>query len=719
LSLRSTSFNGIRAFFLPLHLWVCSESMSHAAADKRNAYKVAEAIVSEEERGYFCCNAPGIVIHPHEPFCRAKDILMTVLILYSASWEPYKAAFAKDDVQATTFEIIVDCIYWADIAFTFVTGYELLTHVELDIKKIIKNYLQGWFVIDFVATFNWSWFLGVILKSTDEDGSGGQLAMIRLLRLIRILRILKMGRIVERLSEFLSVRSAFIKIIQLVVGLLLIIHLIACFFYLVPSLEKLDHEAEENEGLLWAQLYANNTIDECYAGPIPALAHLEGGGSGQVEGPMHNSWVCDMGISPDSDADDTVRYLTAAYWSITTVSTIGYGDISPNLNSKMELLFTTIVEFIGMFIFSYVVSNMASLVSNLNVKNKEFQSELDRYVEYMRDKNTPDGLSKRVVAYLNYRAASKFALTDEDTKLLSQLSPALKMEMQQAFYIEHLKTIPMLREDPLITDDDDDDDDDVGGSKNSKIGERLMVTWKSKFIEELALCVDTMVAMPGDLIQHRGEIGRDHMYIILSGGVYVYGNSHKRKQTIDHDNQYPFFGVAEMFDETHLGRSDRLRLYHRSVRAKGSSGDPPTDLARISKSAFQAAAQHIPEAWEAFKSFGDAELHGLLSLDTPVTKKELLEKYNNVLTRDKLNGGTPRTPSGVSRRITAQQVSQLVSDLDAELVEPMLSRAVRFDSRFFGQACHHRLSPPSFSLDPTLLFFCLLTLVGLLRACSA
>lgn len=31
----------------------------------------------------------------------------------------------------------------------------------------------------------------------------------------------------------------------------------------------------------------------------------------------------------------------------------------------------------------YVVSNMATLVSNLNVKGKEFQSQLDRYVEYL------------------------------------------------------------------------------------------------------------------------------------------------------------------------------------------------------------------------------------------------------------------------------------------------------------------------------------------------
>lgn len=612
---------------------------------------VAEAIVTEEEREYFCCNAPGVVIHPYHPFCRSKDVVMTVLILYSASWEPYKAAFANDEeIQETMFDTIVDFVYWADMALSFVTGYELLTHVELELKVIVRNYLSGWFIIDFVATFNWSWLFG--LWMSDQESAGQQLAMIRLLRLMRILRILKMGRIVERLSEYLSVRSAFIKIIQLVLGLVLIIHLIACFFYLVPSLEKLDHEADEHRDRLWAALYANETIDECYGGPETDLWQS----SETVEGPMYNSWVCDMGISPTSEADAAIRYLTAAYFSITTISTIGYGDISPNLNSKMELMFTTVVEFIGMFIFSYVVSNMASLVSNLNVKNKEFQSELDRFVEYMRDKNTPELLSRRVIAYLNYREASKFALTDEDNKLLVQLNPALRMEMQISFYAEALQKIPIFQE------------------------KEDLITWRTRLVEEIALCIETTVAMPGDLIQHRGEIGRDHMYIILSGAVYVYGNSHKRKQTIDAHNKYPFFGVAEMFDET---QADESRCYHRSIRAKGATGDPPTDLGRITKAGFRAATEHLPEAWDAFKAFGDAEMHGMLNLDIPVTRKELEEKFNDVASRfvqttprQASNKMSPKSKAS-SVRLTAEQLSELVSDIGAELVQPTLSRAVR------------------------------------------
>jgi CRP-like cAMP-binding protein len=648
--------------------------MPSSAAGRRNTYKLSEVIAYEEDRKQFWCGAPGIVIAPDFWFCRIKDAIMTALILFSCFWEPYKAAFAKDDVQTTTFEQVVNAIYWTDIALSFVTGYELLTHTELELKNIAWKYLTGWFLVDLVATFNWEW-LFESLSSEEEQGTGGQLAMVRLLRLIRLLRILKMTRIVERLSAALNVRSAFIKIFNLLLFVVLVVHLIACFFYLVPSLTKLDHEAEQHRDSAWALLYANRTIDDCYGGPAPAQTSAVMQTMGVIEGPMYNSWVCDMGISPDSESTDRFRYLTSVYFSITTISTIGYGDISPNTNSEMELLFTTITEFVGMFIFSYVVSNIATLFSNLNRSQKEFQGRLDHYVEYMRDKNTPEALTKRVVSYLNYREASKFALKEEDEGLLCQLSPGLRMEMHQSYYREHLRKV--LKGTMKI-------DESTEPSRD--------VAWKGRFIDELALCVDPVIAMPHDLIVHRGEPGSDSFFIIMEGTVQVYGNSLSRRQTIDHESLYPLFGVAEMFAD----KGTLAGLSHRSVRAKGPS---PVDLARISKSAFDTATMYIPEARVAFKSYGEAELHGLLNLDLAVPKKDLQGAFDRIVAKysqgteepkKRRRGGTAglvgrhddwRLASKedlAKRRLTAAQLSELASDLGVELIEPNLSHAVSF-----------------------------------------
>ena len=47
------------------------------------------------------------------------------------------------------------------------------------------------------------------------------------------------------------------------------------------------------------------------------------------------------------------------------------GDITPSTANNTEMLFTTLVEFLGLFVFSYTVSNMAELVGNLNAKSDQ------------------------------------------------------------------------------------------------------------------------------------------------------------------------------------------------------------------------------------------------------------------------------------------------------------------------------------------------------------
>ena len=41
------------------------------------------------------------------------------------------------------------------------------------------------------------------------------------------------------------------------------------------------------------------------------------------------------------------------------------------------------------------VTNMSSLVANLNIKTSEFHDTVDRYLEWMRDKETPVRASER------------------------------------------------------------------------------------------------------------------------------------------------------------------------------------------------------------------------------------------------------------------------------------------------------------------------------------
>lgn len=60
------------------------------------------------------------------------------------------------------------------------------------------------------------------------------------------------------------------------------------------------------------------------------------------------------------DAPWEVKYITAFYFSITTMITVGYGDISPNTN--LEMLFGIIVMVLSSGIFGYSMSSLMFII---------------------------------------------------------------------------------------------------------------------------------------------------------------------------------------------------------------------------------------------------------------------------------------------------------------------------------------------------------------------
>ena len=65
-------------------------------------------------------------------------------------------------------------------------------------------------------------------------------------------------------------------------------------------------------------------------------------------------------------------YRTSLYWTVTTVTTVGYGDIT-GVNPQ-EKIFATFIMIIGVISFSFVSGSMASLLTNYDVQNAALHS---------------------------------------------------------------------------------------------------------------------------------------------------------------------------------------------------------------------------------------------------------------------------------------------------------------------------------------------------------
>ncbi|NWY95390.1 KCNH2 protein, partial [Loxia curvirostra] len=245
------------------------------------------------------------ILH-YSPFKAVWDWLILLLVIYTAIFTPYSAAFLLSDSEEAqrhhcgyscsplnVVDLIVDIMFIIDILINFRTTYvnsneEVVSHPA----KIAIHYFKGWFLIDMVAAIP---FDLLIFGSGSEETT----TLIGLLKTARLLRLVRVARKLDRYSEYGAA-----VLFLLMCTFALIAHWLACIWYAIGNVE----------------------------GQRTGWLHALGQ---QIGKPLNGSFG-------PSIKD---KYVTALYFTFSSLTSVGFGNVSPNTNS--EKIFSICVMLIG------------------------------------------------------------------------------------------------------------------------------------------------------------------------------------------------------------------------------------------------------------------------------------------------------------------------------------------------------------------------------------
>lgn len=454
------------------------------------------------------------ILHPNGTIRGAWDVLIILVLIYNSIVLPYRVCFAVSaEGSMFIFETFLDAIFFLDLALNFRTAYFYKDKLVTDGRKIGLNYAKGWFLVDLVSTLP----LDLIISSSVGASTDRNLLRLprllrlaRLARLLRLLRLFRLTRIFRKAQLHISINFAVIKMFKLALLVIFLAHFMACLFFLVASLRDLDETT-------WVNVYKI------------------------------------------SDASKEEQYLAALYWAVTTIATVGYGDIAPR--NHYERLFVLFALILGVTAFSYVVGSMSGLVQQMDFKAIEFHTRMAKVNSYLRYRKLPKNLQFKVREHYRYAFDSQAGIYEESA-ILSELSPALRTEVAIHINGAILRNIPFLK------------------------------SASPAAITAVVLKLRPVIVQPGEAIVVAGEPGH-HLYVITSGQARV----------ISPDG---FTILASLGAGSYFGE---IALIYPVPRTATVTAFTTCDLCCLSKDDFDQVIVDFPEIRGALVSEAERRIH--------------------------------------------------------------------------------------------------------------
>jgi len=428
-----------------------------------------------------------VIIRQDNIYKRYFDAALLIVTLFAALEVPMHLALkypAPDWIRV--INLIYPIIFTADIIVTFFTSITIDGEEVTSKKTIAIKYLRSWFIIDLIAAVPFD-------------------------------RIYTDGWLSEASNAARSLRLFSPRYIQILLQVrFLRLH------HILPFLEKTKKKELFNPGIV--RLFFTIFV-------VLIIAHWVSCG-----------WLALGKI--DDKLDHFTNYIKALYWCMTTITTIGYGDITPSTNP--QIIYTMFVQLTGAGMYGYIIGNLASMLANSDLARTQFRAKMEKIQTFMAYRDVPGDLQDSIRTYYDYLWNNRRGF--DESSVLEELPSSLKLQVALHLNREIIEKVPMFKGAP----------DDL--------------------IRQIVLNLKPMLYIPGDYIFRKGDMG-DQMYFISRGKVEI----------VSEDGQTVFATLSEgsFFGE--------IALLFSSERTASVRAAEYCDLYTLDKFTFDTVLAKFPE----------------------------------------------------------------------------------------------------------------------------
>mmetsp|Transcript_18981 Transcript_18981/g.39543 ORF Transcript_18981/g.39543 Transcript_18981/m.39543 type:complete len:2349 (+) Transcript_18981:25-7071(+) len=387
-----------------------------------------------------------LVFLPDSVFKRRWDMLLMFVTTCNFVFVPLRVAFYGEGMRDDGIEwvwfgvgLLFDILFWVDMYFNIrlfaIIREGLLVNEREDFRSI---YLKGQFKWDLLASLPCD---AVVYLA------GGR--VIRTVALVRCARFVHLGRLPSLLQSMIDFaeengfryKAGIWNCLRMVFFVLLTTHWFACILYYLAVLRGLKDEM---------------------------------------------SWTSGTDLE-DENLPIKERYTTSLYWSVYTITLVGYGDIT--LKSKSEMAFAVVSMLMGSVLCDAgITAIMSSLVNAMDASAGQANAWSQVIAKYVKHRQLSDKITDMIFRFFVHQHLSEDNL-DEVLVLQKQPRSVRRRLLEDICFAGMVNFAPLK-------------------------------PYKPGFVKSICHRMQPYMALPAEIVIAKGE-SADKVFLVVKGKIQV------------------------------------------------------------------------------------------------------------------------------------------------------------------------------------------------------